>query len=358
VESGFPSENATNARLLEHFQVPANLKVLKRRREEFMGRLSRRAMLAGLSAAAAAPVRAQTPWPERAITLVHGLAPGGPSDIIARIIAEGLARRLGQQVVVDARPGAGGRVAAGQIARAAPDGYTLMTIPSGHAVSAALYRTLAYRTIDDFSMISMLTEYPFVVVTYADHPIRTLGDLIARGRASPTPLLFGSAGNGSLQHLAGELLAKTVNATFQHVPYRGSAQAITDLLARRIDFIVDSPTAELEFIRAGQVRALAVTGATRFFSLPDIPTTAEAGLPGFTFTSWQGLVAPARLPAPIIDRVNAEIAGTLAEPATVERIKTVGNEPSPSTPDAFKARIAADIAKWTQVVDAAKIERI
>ena len=320
--------------------------------------VTRRAALAGLAALAARPVRAQAGWPARAITLVHGLAPGGPSDIIARIIAEGLARRLGQQVVVDARPGAGGRVAAGQIARAAPDGYTLMTIPSGHAVSAALYRNLPYRTIDDFSMISLLTEYPFVVVTHVDHPIRTLADLISTAQSRPTPLLFGSAGNGSLQHLAGELLAKTVNATFQHVPYRGSAQAITDLLAKRIDFIVDSPTAELEFIRAGQVRALAVTGASRFFSLLEIPTTAEAGIPGYTFTSWQGLVAPAGLPAAVVDRLNAEIAGLLAEPAVAERIRMVGNDPSPSSPDAFRARIAADIDKWTKVVDAAKIERI
>jgi tripartite-type tricarboxylate transporter receptor subunit TctC len=320
--------------------------------------VTRRAALAGLAALVAGPAHAQAGWPARAITLVHGLAPGGPSDIIARIIAEGLARRLGQQVVVDARPGAGGRVAAGQIARAAPDGYTLMTIPSGHAVSAALYKNLPYRTIDDFSMISLLTEYPFVVVTHADHPIRTLADLISTARSRPTPLLFGSAGNGSLQHLAGELLAKTVNATFQHVPYRGSAQAITDLLAKRIDFIVDSPTAELEFIRAGQVRALAVTGASRFFSLPEIPTTAEAGIPGYTFTSWQGLVAPAGLPPAVIDRLNAEIAGLLTEPAVAERIRMVGNDPSPSSPDAFRARIAADIDKWTKVVDAAKIERI
>jgi tripartite-type tricarboxylate transporter receptor subunit TctC len=320
--------------------------------------VTRRAALAGLAALAVRPVRAQAAWPVRAITLVHGLAPGGPSDIIARIIAEGLARRLGQQVVVDARPGAGGRVAAGQIARTTPDGYTLMTIPSGHAVSAALYKNLPYRTIDDFSMISLLTEYPFVMVTHADHPIRTLADLISTAKSRPTPLLFGSAGNGSLQHLAGELLAKTVDATFQHVPYRGSAQAITDLLAKRIDFIVDSPTAELEFIRAGQVRALAVTGASRFFSLPEIPTTAEAGIPGYTFTSWQGLVAPAGLPAAVVDRLNAEIAGLLAEPAVVERIRLVGNDPSPSSPDAFRARIAADIDKWTKVVDAAKIERI
>ena len=172
-------------------------------------------------------------------------------------------------------------------------------------------------------------------------------------------MLFGSAGNGSLQHLAGELLAKTVNIAFQHVPYRGSAQAITDLLAQRIDFIVDSPTAEMEFIRAGKVRALTVTSTHRFFALPEVPTTAEVGIPDYAFTSWQGLVAPAR-PArpPIVDRLNAEVAAVLAEPAVVERMRTGGNNPSPSTPEAFKARIAADIEKWTAVVEAANIERI
>jgi len=320
--------------------------------------VTRRTALAGLAACAAAPARGESVWPDRAVTLVHGLAPGGPSDIIARIVADGLTRRLGQQVVVDARPGAGGRVAAGQVARMAADGYTLMGIPSGHAVAAALYKSLPYRTIDDFTMISLLTEYPFVVVTYADHAIRTFPDLIDLARTRPAPLLFGSAGNGSLQHLAGELLAKTVNATFQHVPYRGSAQAITDLIAKRIDFIVDSPTAELEFIRAGQLRALAVTSAARFFSLPEVATTAEAGVPGYAFTSWQGLVAPAGLPQPVVSRLNTEVATILAEPTTIERIKLVGNEPSPSSPEAFRARIAADIDKWTKVVDAARIERI
>ena len=323
-----------------------------------MKNLTRRHLLAGLAAAAATPVHAQAAWPERPITLVHGLAPGGPSDIIARIIAEGLTRRLGQQVVVDARPGAGGRVAAAQIAKAAPDGYTLHGIPSGHAVAAALYKSLSYRSIDDFTMISMLTEYPFVVVTYSDGPIHTFADLVSAARTRGTPLLFGSAGNGSLQHLAGELLAKTLNARFQHVPYRGSAQAITDLLAQRIDFIADSPTAELEFIRAGKVRALAVTGAARFFSLPEVPTTAEAGVPDYTFTSWQGLVAPAGLPPAIVQRLNAEVAGILTEPAMIERIKALGNSPSPSSPDDLKARIAADIDKWTKVIDAANIERI
>jgi tripartite-type tricarboxylate transporter receptor subunit TctC len=321
-------------------------------------RLTRRAALAGIAAAAALPVRAQGVWPDRPITLVHGLAPGGPSDIIARIVADSLSRRIGQQVIVDARPGAGGRLAAGQVARAAPDGATLMTIPSGHAVSAALYRSLPYRSVDDFSMISMLTEFPFILVISAESEARTLGDLIAIARARAKPLLFGSAGNGSLQHLAGELLSKTLNITFQHVPYRGSAQAITDLIAQRIDFMVDSPTAETEVIRAGKVRALMVTSKERFFGLPDVPTSAEAGIPGYTFTSWQGLVGPAGLPESYVDRLNLQIASIMTEPAVIERIRGIGNVPHPTSPNEFKNRVIADIEKWSAVVDTANIERI
>ena len=304
------------------------------------------------------PVRAQPAWPERPITLVHGLAPGGPSDIIARIIAEGLSRRLGQQVVVDARPGAGGRVAAAQIAKVAPDGYTLMGIPSGHAVAAALYKTLSYRTIDDFTMISMLTEYPFVAVTNAEGPIRTLPDLIDAARARGTPCYSAAPATARCNILPASCWPRRstpssstcrIAAAHRRSPTCSPSASISSW---------NSPTAELEFIRAGKVRALAVTGTARFFSLPEVPTTAEAGLPGYTFTSWQGLVAPAGLAAAIVQRLNAEIAGLLAEPETVERIKLVGNLPSPSSPEAFKARIAADIDKWTKVVDAANIERI
>ncbi len=324
------------------------------------GTITRRAALTGFAALCAAPARGQVlhEWPDRAITLVHGLAPGGPSDIIARIVAESLSRRVGQQVVVDARPGAGGRLAAAQIARAAPDGYTLMTIPSGHAVSAALYKTLPFRPVDDFAMISMLTEFPFLLVTSAESEVRTLADLVklARGRASP--LLFGSAGNGSLQHLAGELLSKTLNITFQHVPYRGSAQAITDMVARRIDFMVDSPTAEMQFIRAGKVRPLMVTSNARFFALPEVPTTSEAGIPAYTFTSWQGLVAPAGLPSMLVDRIATEIAGVLAEPEVVERVRRIGNNPAANNPKEFRARVVADIEKWSTVVETSRIERI
>lgn len=322
-----------------------------------MAALTRRAVLAGLSALGAMPAAAQSGWPNRAITMVHGLPPGGSVDGIVRIIAEGLSNKLGQQVVVDARPGAGATLAAGQVARATPDGYTLLGIPSGHAVSAAMYKKLAYRPVEDFTFISTVTEYPFVLVTHPEHPAKTLKDLIAAARDRKEPLLYGGP-NGTLQHLSVELFARTANIRAQLVPYRGSPQAVADLLGKRLDFMLDPPTAHLSAIRSGQLRALATTGAARFFALPDVPTVAESGLRDFVIGSWQGVVAPAGLPDEIVKRLNNEIAAVLAEPAVVDRLKALGNDPAPSTPDQFKQRVASDIDKWTKVVAAASIERI
>ena len=320
--------------------------------------LTRRTVLAGLTTFVAIPAYPDTAWPSRPITLVHGFAAGGPIDTVARIIAEGLTTRLRQQVVVDPRPGASGTTAAGQVARAVPDGYTLIAIPGGHATAEALYKKLPYKTIDDFSMISMASEYPFVFVTYADHKIQTVADLINNARSQKIPLLYGSPGIGSVHHLAIELLAKMADVQLQHVPYRGSAQVITDLLGKRIDFMIDPPTLLIEFLRSGKLRPLAVTGATRFFSLPDVPTVSEAALPGYVVTSWQGLAGPAGIAASVADRLNSVVADILTEPATVERLKALGNNPRPSSRDEFKARVVADIDKWTGVVAAAHIERI
>ncbi len=289
--------------------------------------------------------------------MVHGLPPGGSVDGIVRIIAEGLSAKLGQQIVVDARPGAGATLAATQVARATPDGYTLLGIPSGHAVSAAMYTKLAYRPVEDFTYISTVTEYPFVLVTHPEHSAKTLKDLIAAGRAQKEPLLYGGP-NGTLQHLSVELFARAANIRVQLVPYRGSPQAVADLLGKRLDFMLDPPTAHLAAIKGGQLRALATTGATRFFALPEVPTVAEAGIPDFVIGSWQGVVAPAGLPEDIVKRLNKEIAAVLAEPAVAARLKALGNEPKPSTPDAFKRRVASDIDKWTKVVAAANIKRI
>jgi len=289
--------------------------------------------------------------------MVHGFPPGGPTDLVARLVADGLSRRLGQRLVVEGRPGASGTTAAAQVARAAADGYTLFAIPSGHTFAAATFKALPYRTIDDFTPISMFTEYPYLVATYSGHSIRSVADLIHLGRTRGTPLLYGTPGNGSGPHLAVELFAQTTKIAVQHVPYRGSAPAAIDLIGKRLDFMMDPAAALIEFVRDGRLRAIAVTGGARFFALPDVATIAES-VPGYVVTGWQGLVAPAGLPVAIRDRLNAAVVATLKEWAVVERLQALGNEPHPSTPEEFRARMVADIAKWTAVVDNSNFERI
>jgi tripartite-type tricarboxylate transporter receptor subunit TctC len=298
-------------------------------------------------------------YPTRPVTLVHGLAPGGGVDTTARIVADGLSRRLGQQVIVQAKPGVSSTLASAQLARAAPDGYTLGVFSSTYGTAAAMYNKLSFRPIDDFSMVSQIIEFPLVLATHAEHSARSISDLINSARAAEPPVLYGTPGLGSIQHLLVEQLAQQAKIQFQHVPYRGGgAQALTELLGRRIDFMVDPAIILLEHVRSGKVRILAVTTATRAGELPDIPTIAESGFPEFDVSGWMGLVGPVGLPEPIVNRLNSALADTLAEPSVAQRIRALGNEPRPSTPDRLKVRITDEIAKWSAVIDAAKIERI
>jgi tripartite-type tricarboxylate transporter receptor subunit TctC len=324
-----------------------------------MPALSRRALLAGLSASAALrPDRAMAAWPERNISLVHGLAPGGGVDVTARLVADGLSRRLGQQVTVESKTGAGGTIAAAQVARATPDGYTLGFVPSSHAVSAAMYKTLPYHPIDDFTIVGQAIEFPFVVVTHPEHSMRTVPDLIDAARTRAAPLLCGTPGQGTSQHLLIEHFSRLAKIQIQTVPFRGGNQALTELLGKRIDFVVDPPIALLGQINSGVLRAIAVTGATRFGGLPNVATIAEAGFPGFAVVSWMGVIGPAKLPREIVARLNAEIGALVAEPAMAERIRAMGSEAKAGSPEDFKNRIAGDIARWTRVVADANIEQI
>ena len=324
-----------------------------------MTAISRRGVLAGLSAAAVLrPDRALAAWPERNISLLHGLTAGGGVDVSARLIAEGLSRRLGQQVVVEPKPGAAGTLAAAQVARATPDGYTLGFIPSGHAVTAATYKALPYQAIDDFTIVSQAIEFPFVIVTHPEHPIRTVADLIKTAKERSEPVLGGVPGAGTPQHLLIEYFSRLAGIKIQVVPFRGGNQALTELLGKRIDFLIDPPIALIGQIKQDALHAIGVTGDTRFPPLPNVGTVAEAGFPGFSVTSWMGVVGPAKLPPEIAARLNKEINELVAEPAVVENIRALGSEPKAGKPEDFSKRIAADIARWNKVIDEAKIERI
>jgi tripartite-type tricarboxylate transporter receptor subunit TctC len=323
-----------------------------------MTRLSRRDVLTGITALVAMPAVAAPTWPDRPIKLIHGFPPGGPVDTASRILAEGLSIRLGQGVIVEPKPGATGMIAAAQIARAAPDGYSLMTIPASYPPAAAMYRTLPFRPVEDFTMISKTVEYPIVLATYSGHSIRTLGDLVKLANSSSLPLQYGTAGVGSLQHLAIELFAKIANIRLQHVPYRGGEPAIIDLLGKRVDFVPDPPTALIEYIRGGQLRAIAVTSGVRFFGLGDVPTIAESGYPGYAVSGFQGLLAPAGLPAPILEKLNREVGVVLADPSIVERLRNLGNNPRHSSPEELRSNVSDDIARWGKVIADAHIERV
>jgi tripartite-type tricarboxylate transporter receptor subunit TctC len=287
--------------------------------------------------------------------MIHGFTPGANVDIVARLISEQLGKRLGQTIVVEPRPGAGGTTAAAAVARSAPDGTTMAVVPGGHAVSAAIYNKLPYNAVEDFTFIGMLTDFPFILATYPDHPARTVADVIAS--AQEGKLTCATAGNGTGMHLAFELFAATAGAKIQHVPYRGSPQAIADLLGKRIDLQVDTPAALMPLIREGQLRAIAITGPSPFFMLPDTPAIGDT-VKGYAVTSWLGVAGPAGLPAPFVSRVSAELKAILAEPAVIERLRELGSDTRPTTPEGFKGRVADDVAKWTKVVADAKIPKV
>ena len=323
-----------------------------------MTKLTRRSALAGMSAFVAAPAFAQTVASDRTITMMHGFTPGANVDIVARLIADQLSKRLNQQIVVEPRPGAGGTTSAAAVARSAPDGTMLTILPGGHAVSAAIYKQLPYNAVDSFSFISMLTDFPFILVTYPDHPAKTVADVIKSAQADEGKLTCATAGNGTGMHLAFELFASTAKAKIQHIPYRGSPQGITDLLAKRVDFQVDTPAVLMPFLNDGRLRAIAVTGPKPFFLLPGVPTVMDGGVPGYSVTSWLGVAGPAGLPPVFVNKVNAEIKSILVDPVVMEKLRGLGSDIVPTTPDVFRLRVVDDVAKWTKVVTDANIPRV
>ena len=321
------------------------------------GRLTRRAVVSGIAGLAASSAYAAD-WPSRTITIVAGFPAGGPTDFIARLIADDLSKALGKAVIVENRSGASGTTAAAFVSRAAPDGYTLSVIPSGHASAAATFAHLPYRSVDDFTMISLASEYPYIMCTNAASGIKTVAGLLDAARKRPTPLLYGTPGVGSGPQLAIELFALKTKIKVQHIPFRGSEPAVLELLAGRLDFMMDPSAALMPHIRSGKLNALAVSSAKHYFALPQVPTVAESGVPGFDVAAWQGLIGPAGLPAPIVTRLNAEVVRMLKDPAIIQKLHAVGNEAAPSTPEEFKKRLIGDIALWTTVADEIHFHKI
>ena len=293
--------------------------------------------------------RAQQAYPTRPITLTHGFAAGGNGDVVSRIVGDALSKRLGQPVVVEARPGAGGNTASQHLATSPPDGYTLISLVGGHAVSAAIYKSLPFDPIESFQFISIYGYQAFIIAVRADNPIKTLPDLIAAAKANPGKLTYSSVGVGSAQHLAGELLCAMAGIQMTHVPYRGGGGPMTDLLGGSIDVNVDTITVIEPQVQAGTVTALGVTSEKKWWSLPDI-TPVSATLPGYDVLTWLGLAAPKGTPPAIVEKLNAATRAGLADKETVERLNKVGLDVHPSTPDEMKAMVTEQIAKWKKVV--------
>lgn len=309
-----------------------------------------------LTLALSLPAAAQSTYPDHTVRIVHGFAAGGNADTVSRIIADAMSQDFGEAVVVEARPGAGGTIASGYVAQQDPDGYTLQLLVGGHAVAAALYNSLPFDSLNDFTFISTIGQFPFFVG--AQHGrFNSIQDVIEAARANPRSIRVGHSGVGSTQHLTGELLGLETGAEFLHVPYAGGAAATTALMSGEVDLVIDAGTVILGQADAGVFDVLAVTSGERWADRPDVPTLSETVAPGFDVLSWTGIGAPAGLPDDIAEALNAEINSVLEQPEVRERIVALGANPNGSTSADFHALVERQIGTWNRVIDDAHIER-
>ena len=299
----------------------------------------------------ALPSFAAAAYPDHNITIVVPFPPGGTTDILARVVGDALAQRLHQPVVIDNRPGAGGNIGAARVAKSAPDGYTLVMGTVGtHAINMSLYKDTGYDNVKDFAPISRVANVPNVLEVNVDAPYKDVKQLIAYAKAHPGELTFASSGNGTSIHLSGELFKTMTGVDIRHVPFRGSAPAVTALLGGHVSMQFDNLPSSFQQIKAGKLRALAVTSATRSPALPDVPTLAEAGLPGYEATSWFGLLAPAGTPPAIIKTLDDQLMAILADPAVKAKLDEQGAVAHPETPAEFAAFIKGETTKWAKTV--------
>ncbi|HVF65905.1 MAG TPA: tripartite tricarboxylate transporter substrate binding protein [Casimicrobiaceae bacterium] len=311
----------------------------------------RRAMVAAIVLTVAPITNAQTTYPNKPIRVVVPFPAGGTTDILARAAAQKMSDAWGQPAVVDNRPGAAGNIGSELVAKAPNDGYTLLMGTVGtHAINASLYSKMPYDHVKDFVPIVLVAGVPNVLVVHPSVPANSVKELIAYGKANPGKLNFASSGSGTSIHLAGELFKVSTGVAMQHVPYKGSAPAISDLLGGQVQLMFDNLPSALPHIKGGKLKALAVTSATRAPALPDVPTVAEAGIPGFEASSWFGLLAPAGTSRDIVTKINGDVAKWLATADAKEKLTAAGANVFGGTPEDFAKHIAAETTKWAKVV--------
>lgn len=318
--------------------------------------IDRRAMLAGMASSLAAPALAQQGFSNKPVQVVVPFAAGGAADIIGRAIAERLAETYGRAVVVENRPGAGSNTGIASVARAEPDGHVVGLASIALAVNPSLYRTMPFDPIVDLAPLTLALETPNIVIVPASSPVRSVADLVAAARRAPGSVAYASAGIGSSLHLAAELFRQKAGVDMTHTPYRGSGPALMDLIAGRVQVMFDNASTAMPQVAAGTVRAIAVTTATRIAALPDVPTVAEQGVAGYALSNWWGFVAPARTPAPIVERLSADIRAGLAHEATRRTFDAINARTIASTPGEFSRHLAEEIERWKAIVASARIE--
>ena len=291
-------------------------------------------------------------YPARTVRMVAPFAPGGATDVLTRIVSQKLNERWGQTVMVDNRVGASGNIGAEVVAKqSAPDGYTLLVAGAPHAINMSLFKNLRYDLAKDLAPISGIATFPSLIAVHPSLPVRSVKELIALAKARPNELNFGSAGNGSPNHLSMELFKTMAKVSMTHIPYKGgSGQMVTDLIAGQVQLASMGLPPSIPYVKSGRLRAIAVTSAKRSPLLPDLPTVAELGLPGFDVTSWYGVFAPAALPQALLARLNGDVVAVLGTADTKERLSSLGAEPAPMTPDEFGRYVRDEIAKWARVV--------
>jgi len=299
---------------------------------------------------------ARAEWPDRPIKMIVPFPAGSSSDTVGRIVAAKMGERLGQQIIVENRPGGSTVIGTDLVAKSAPDGYTIeLANTTTHAASVALNASLPFDPVKDFAPVAMIGSSPFVLISATQLDVKTLKDVVAMAKAHPGKLSYASAGTGTLAHLAGELFKSKAGVDITHVPYRGSGQSMFDLMQGRIELSVSTIPPTLQHIREGKLRALAVTGEKRNSMLPDIPTVAEAGVPGCEAALWNAILVPARTPADIVNRLHEAVLGALATTEVNQALTIQGIDPEPGPPEALAKKIVADIVKWREVVAAAHI---